>query len=106
MRRGLACEPVAARSYSEKCLNKINLYPCGIVVSLHSPLLAASSDRKVYNPDRYPPFSLFEIKCPSVSSVLDLAVTGLKWCDLYVWCKNDDHLETIYFNKDLWDDFY
>lgn len=90
-------------------MNKINLYPCGIVVSLHSPWLAASPDRKVYNPDRYSPFGLLEIKCPSVSSVLDvkylkkddtgvlnikrnhnyyyqiltqLAVTGLKWCDL------------------------
>ena len=31
-----------------------------------------------------------------------LAVTGLDWCDLFVWCSNDYHLETIYLNRDLW----
>ena len=68
------------------------------------------------------------MKCPHVSSVLEvpylakgetgamklkrnqnynyqvlaqLAVTGLDWCDLFVWCPNDYHLETIYLNRDL-----
>ncbi|KAJ8307894.1 hypothetical protein KUTeg_014541 [Tegillarca granosa] len=129
MRRGLACEPVAVSAYSCKLENKVNLYPCGVVVSFSAPWLAASPDRKVYNPERNPPFGLLEIKCPSTSSVLEvnylkkdetgslsikrshsyyyqvlsqLAVTGLTWCDLYIWCENDDHLETIHFDNILW----
>ncbi|KAJ8299129.1 hypothetical protein KUTeg_023189 [Tegillarca granosa] len=129
LRRGLACEPVAVSAYSCKLENKVNLYPCGVVVSFSAPWLAASPDRKVYNPERNPPFGLLEIKCPSTSSVLEvnylkkdetgslsikrshsyyyqvlsqLAVTGLTWCDLYIWCENDDHLETIHFDNILW----
>ena len=30
-----------------------------------------------------------------------MAVTGLKWCDFYVWCRNDDHSETIYFDEGI-----
>ena len=32
-----------------------------------------------------------------------LAVTGLEWCDFFVWCENDYHLETIYLNQAIWD---
>lgn len=129
MRQGLASEPTAAKKYSEVCQNKVNLYPCGVVVSPWAPWIAASPDRKVYNPESFPPFGLLEIKCPQVNSVLEaqylkkdqmgalklnrnhqyyfqilaqLAVTGLQWCDLFVWCENDYHQETIYFNEDLW----
>ena len=31
-----------------------------------------------------------------------LAITGLVWCDLLVWCENDYHLETVNFDKDKW----
>ena len=31
-----------------------------------------------------------------------LAVSGLDWCDFFVWCSNDNHLETIYLNRDVW----
>ena len=129
MRQGLALEPVAAKAYAESLQNRVNLYPCGVVISPWSPWLAASPDRKVYFPERFPAFGLLEIKCPQVSSILEvpylskdetgtmklkrnhnyyyqvlaqLAVTGLDWCDLFVWCSNDYHLETIYLNRDLW----
>lgn len=130
MREGLASEPVAARCYAEKAMNKnVNLYPSGIIVNFWCPWLAASPDRKVYNPQRFPAFGLLEIKCPQVSSVLEakylvktatgqlelkrnhpyyyqvltqLAVTDLEWCDFFVWCKNDFHLETVYFNEHVW----
>ena len=130
MRQGLALEPVAAKAYAESLQNKVNLYPCGVVISLWSPWIAASPDRKVYNPKRFPAFGLLEIKCPQVSSDLEvpylvrdetgtmklkrnhnyyyqvlahLAVTGLDWCDFFVWCPNDHHSETIYLNRDQWD---
>ncbi|KAJ8320593.1 hypothetical protein KUTeg_002180, partial [Tegillarca granosa] len=114
LRRGLACEPVAVSAYSRKLGNKVNLFSCGVVVSFSAPWLAASPDRNVYNPERNPPFGLLEIKCPSTSSVLErnhsyyyqvlsqLAATGLTWCDLYIWCENDDHLETIHFDNMQW----
>ena len=129
MRHGLESEPTAATAYATYKDSKVNLYPCGVVVSVTSPWLGASPDRKVYNPEMYPPFGLLEIKCPQVDSVLEaqyltkddnnvlklkrthpyyyqiltqLAVTGLQWCDLFVWCQHDHHCETIYFNKDVW----
>ena len=131
MKQGLASEPVAATCYAEVHQNKVNLYPCGVVVNPWAPWLAASPDRKVYFPERFPAFGLLEIKCPQVSSILEttylakdetgslklkrnhnyyfqvlaqLAVTGLDWCDFFVWCQSDHHLETIYLNRDLWDD--
>ena len=130
MREGLASEPIAARCYAEEALKKVYiLYPSEIIVNFWCRWLAASPDRKVYNPQRFPAHGLLEIKCPQVSSVLEakylvktatgqlelrrtrpyyfqilmqLAVTGLEWCDFFVWCKNDFHVETVYFNEDVW----
>ena len=31
-----------------------------------------------------------------------LAVTGLEWCDFFVWCQSDHLKETIYFNAEIW----
>lgn len=108
----------------------VNLYPSGVVVSPFVPWLAASPDRKVYCPSRQPSFGLLEIKCPQNENIADiaylelvdgaltlkknndyyyqiqcqLAVTGLHWCDLYVYLKNGlHHVETIRFDKCFWD---
>ena len=70
MRQGMAFEPVAAEVYAREKAYKLNLYPCGVVVSDSCPWLAASPDRKVYNPEMYTEFGLLEIKCPQVGSVL------------------------------------
>jgi putative phage-type endonuclease len=135
MKRGKACEPLAAASYAVIKENSINLYPSGVIVNPYCPWLAASPDRKVYDPTRqHEPFGLLEIKCPNVSSVLEikdgsikrdkdsgqlylnqnhmyyhqvqmqLAVTGLPWCDFFVWTENpkDYHLETVRFQKESW----
>ena len=72
MRQGLALEPVAAKAYAESLQNRVNLYPCGVVISPWSPWLAASPDRKVYFPKRFPAIGLLEIKCPKVSSVFEV----------------------------------
>ena len=128
MKAGIAAEPFAAAAYVLAQDNKVNLYPCGVVISHWAPWIAASPDRKVYKPSMLPPFGILEIKCPQNTSVLEckylmkygdelrlkrnhlyyfqiltqLAVTGLDWCDFFVWCQHDHHLETIYFNKELW----
>ena len=123
-------EPVAAIMYCNILNNDINLYPCGVVVSSWAHWLAASPDRKIYDPSKKPTFELLEIKCPNKNSVLEvpylkmvdghlqlnrrhkyytkvltqLAVTGLDWCDFFVWTENDFHLETIVFDRDQWQD--
>ena len=131
MKRGLELEPFAAVQYSKLHGDMVNLYPCGIVISESSPWLAASPDRGVYLPTRTPSFGLLEIKCPQAINLqsvdylrLDdqgqlqlkkrhnyyyqiltqLAVTGMSWCDLFVWCEaaSTSHCETIWFNPDEW----
>jgi len=109
----------------------VNLYPSGLVISPFSPWIAASPDRKVYCPDRDPPFGLLEIKCPQNIHINDviylknkkqpsvtrlkrsheyyfqvmcqLAVTGLEWCDFFVYLESgESHLETISFDPIFW----
>lgn len=135
MKHGIDTEPVAAVNYAKFMMDRVNLYPSGIILSNLSPWIAASPDRKVYNPARQPPFGLLEIKCPfkdniqyvaSIKSAngsrkLDkkhdyfyqvqtqLAVTGLFWCDFYVFLRQadgsvDQFCETIYFEPLFWKD--
>ncbi|XP_046577620.1 uncharacterized protein LOC124285440 [Haliotis rubra] len=110
MRHGLACEPTAAQVYADMQDATVNMFRCGIVISPFCSWLGASPDRKLYHPSRTPPYGLLEIKCPTnPKSRLDylhvsdgqfqlktnhniyyqiqmqLAVTGLTWCDLFVW---------------------
>jgi len=108
----------------------VNIYPSGIVVSPKVPWMAATPDRKVYDPSADPPFGLLEIKCPDLAQKdlkdlkylqlkngtlcvkrndnyyhqvqMQLAMTGLMWCDFYVWSTTDTHLERIYFNAADW----
>lgn len=107
--------------------NNINIYPCGIIVSHHAPWLAASPDRKVYQPSMNPPFGLLEIKCPVkplmeclylkrdgdgwklkrnhnyyYQVMMQLAVTGLDWCFLFVWHSDESHLELVHFADEFW----
>lgn len=128
MKDGIMNEPDAAVQYNLETRRSANIYPCGIVISPSACWLAVSPDRKVYMPDRTPPFGLLEIKCPQVSSVLEtqylvkqedkltlkvthqyytqvqaqMAICGLHWCDFFVWCANDNHLETIHFDPIFW----
>ena len=135
MRAGLAKEPEAAAKYCHLRGNNINMYPCGCVVSCSAPWLAASPDKKVYDPTKENPFGLLEIKCPESENVsqhecleqdevgrlqlkrnhnyfyqilCQLAVTGMPWCDFFVWCSKDDssHCETIHFDdyRGMWQD--
>ena len=128
MADGLADEPFVVEQYGQVHGRVMNVYPCRIIVN--PSWLAASPYRKVYLPKRQPPFGILEVKCPRVSSVLEtsclqrvddqlilssygyytqvritqLAVTGLDWCDFFVWCLNDYHMETIHFDPLTWQD--
>ncbi|XP_028517845.1 uncharacterized protein LOC114576043 [Exaiptasia diaphana] len=79
MKHGVLCEPKAAKAYSEVMNNTVNILPCGIVINPWCPWLAASPDRKVYNPQRTNPFGLLEIKCPDVHSVKDVQYLEQVW---------------------------
>lgn len=134
MKDGLAREPKAATKYSHIKDNKVNLYPCGCIVNCWASWLAATPDRKVYDPSKPYPYGLLEVKCPEDDTVtgadwlhvkdgklqlkrthpyfyqviMQLAVSGLPWCDFLTWCYKDDsyHLETFYFEEhsELWND--
>ncbi|XP_048257330.1 uncharacterized protein LOC124136371 [Haliotis rufescens] len=126
MRHGRACEPTAAQTYADD--TSVNMFRCGVVISPICPWLGASPDRKIYNPSRNPPYGLLEIKCPTIPKSrleylhvsdgefqhktnhnvyyqiqMQTAVTGLTWCDLFVWHEDYHHLETLYFNQHDWD---
>ncbi|XP_025079814.1 uncharacterized protein LOC112555598 [Pomacea canaliculata] len=132
MKDGIKNEPLAAEAYSNMKGNTVNLYPAGIIIHPDAFWLAASPDRKVYDQSRtQDPFGLLEIKCPSMSTrrsleelpyleevngklqlkrsdryyyqiQMQLAVTGLEWCDFFVWSVDACHLETINFDQNFW----
>jgi hypothetical protein len=130
MREGLEDEPVAAHCYGQVIRLQGNVLPCGLVISPFASWIAASPDRKVYLPNKAQPFGILEIKCPRKDSVSEcpylkpipnglllnrkheyytqvqtqLAVTGLPWCDFFVWTKQDHHRETINFDPVFWQD--
>ena len=133
MKEGSLREPEAAVAYANIMNDDVNLYACGLVISPYSYWIAASPDRKVYCPTRQPPFGLLEIKCPQAQVIQDvkclesvatsdgsvyrlkrsdiyyyqvmcqLAVTGLTWCDFFIYLENSTcHLETIDFDPVFW----
>lgn len=128
MKRGLELEPVAAAEYQD--LTGYEIFPCGFVINHHAPHLGASPDRKVIDPSASPTHGLLEIKCPNKGSVRDckylrckadgslslkttheyyfqvmgqMGITGLKWCDFFVKCSDDHHLERVHFQPKEWE---
>ena len=129
IKAGLLKEPLAAREYSKVNNDMVNLAPIGIVVNKFCPQIAASPDRKVYDPNKLQKFGLLEMKYPQAASVTELnylhhdaagnlklktnhnyyyqvqkqmAVCGLTWCDFFVLTENDFHSETIQFDQHFW----
>lgn len=84
-------------------MNTVNFYHAGIVINPFSCWLAASPDRKVYCPERNPPFGLLEIKCPVAESLTEVkclqninGMFSLKkndnyyyYCNFYIWTENE-----------------
>ena len=86
----------------------------------------------MYDSNHPKPFGLLEIKCPQCDSSQNakclktvngqlklkkgheyyyqvqgqLGITGLRWCDFMVFCKDDWHIETIDFDQDFFNDMY
>ena len=70
MKHGIDTEEEAAAAYVDS--GACNVSPAGIVVNLSCPHLAASPDRRVYDPSENNPLGLLEIKCPVKDSVSGL----------------------------------
>lgn len=124
MRRGVELEPVAAQQYLKVTGNLV--YPCGFVVNPNAPHLGTSPDRKVVDGTS---FGLLEIKCPAKNSCQDcpylqrqadggyklkethayyyqiigqLGLTGMPWCDFFVMCAEDYHLQRVHLDVEKW----
>ena len=120
MKRGVEQEPIAATQYMKLTGNLV--YPCGFVVNPDASHLGTSPDRKVIERggSESPSYGLLEIKCPLKNSFTEcpylckqadgsyklkechthhyqimaqLGLTGMSWCDFFVKCEDDCHLE-------------
>lgn len=128
MKFGIEHEPIAAKSYCEMTGNSV--YLCGFVINPSAPHLGTSPDRKVFDSNANPQHGLLEIKCPSKDSFVEcqyllknkntglyklkpghiyyyqvmgqMALTGITWCDFFVKCRQDFHMERITFNPEKW----
>ena len=125
MKHGIETEEEAASAYADS--GECNVFPAGIVINPSCPHLAASPDRRVYDPSETDPWGLLEIKCPITDSISQLKylkcvngvyklkkthnyyyqimgqmmLTGCDWVDFYVYCKNDFHLERVRFDAEF-----
>lgn len=127
MKRGLELEPVAAAHYTEVTGNPV--YMCGFVINPNARHLGTSPDRKVLQHGYDKRYGLLEIKCPDQYSytsckylqkhsgdtyslkrnheyyyqvIGQMGITGMPWCDFFVKCDNDYHLERIHFDIEMW----
>ena len=124
---GLKHENEASKAYAKLTGN--NVYSVGIVINPTAPYLSCSPDRRVFDSKMIlaERFGLLEIKCPQANSYIELpylqlknqgytlktnhmyfhqiqgqmGITGAKWCDFMVYCKEDMHLERIKFDKEF-----
>ena len=126
MRYGLANEGSAAATYAES--KGVNVRRSGFVINPGCPHLGASPDYIVFDPNENDdPFGLMKAKCLQCLSVRiakclrlvngelklrktheyyyqiqgQLGLTGMQWCDLMVLCKDDWHIERIYFDEEF-----
>lgn len=84
MRRGLVLEHVAIEEYCN--VREVNHYPCGFLIHPDAPLMGATPDGIVYDPEGQPVFGLLEIKCPNVRSYVDCP---------NILIKDDTHTEAV-----------
>ena len=70
MKHGIETEEEAASAYADS--GECNVFPAGIVINPSCPHLAASPDRRVYDPSKTDPWGLLEIKCPITDSISQL----------------------------------
>ena len=67
MKQGIDTEEEAASAYADR--RDCNVFPAEIVINPSCPHLAASPDRRVYDPSGTNPWGLLEIKCPIMGSI-------------------------------------
>jgi hypothetical protein len=129
MKFGMQNEHFAVETYCQLTGNSSFL--CGFVINPCAPHLGTSPDRKVFDENAAPQCGLLEIECPCIEESFtdcpylklnattgvyklrrshkyfyqimgQMALTGMTWCDFFVKCKEDYHLERVYFDKSIW----
>ena len=131
---GIKYEPEAIHAYMKHMNNRsmsVDVYKCGLFVSLKEPTLACTPDGKVIDPGCTEPFRLLEVKflvtpldacsdsnfcCENVDGQCKLKIThpyyaqvqgqmritGTKWCDFVVYTKKGMSIERILFDPQYW----
>ena len=124
MKYGTLHEDEAAQQYS--ATYNITIYPVGFIINPSRSYLGCSPDRGVCDSSNGDDLAgLLEVKCTMRDYVTDvtflkdvggrlqlqrshpyyeqcmgqMGLTGVKWCDFYVWCENDYHCERIAFDS-------
>ncbi|XP_035004588.1 uncharacterized protein LOC118102469 [Hippoglossus stenolepis] len=104
---------------------RVNWYPCGLVVHPNAPWLGALPDGLVYDPSKNHGFGLVHIKYIGLRSFVtcrflvcrdgvltlnrshrvywniqgEMMVTGVWWCDLFVFSRDDILVQRIYRDR-------
>ena len=127
MKYGIDHEDEAAQQYSQHFGRDV--YSVGLVINPSVPHLACSPDRRVYDATEEDPWGLLEIKSSMADNLSELnylklheqngkyslkkshayyyqvmgcmGLTGSKWEDFYVSCKQEFHFERVYFDADF-----
>lgn len=127
MKYGVEHEDEAAQYYSEQSRN--TCYKVGFIINPSLSHLGCSPDRRVHDPTENSAWGLLEIKCSMADRLSNLkylkfnartakyslrqshqyyyqvmaclGLTGCTWGDFFVFCKQEFHLERIYFDTDI-----
>ena len=125
MQYGVDHEDEACQAYANHL--KVNIYAVGFIINPSASHLGCSPDRRVYDPSENSPWGLLEVKCPQVQCFTEatclrcnsvgtyslrkthpyyfqilgqMGITGSPWCDFYLWCHNNFHVERLYFDHE------
>lgn len=121
-------EEMKSEALREYCRHMcVNWSPCGLVIHPYAPWLGALPHGLVYDPKENPVYGLVHVKCIQLRSFIEcgflvckhgvlqlkkssslywhmhgeLMVTGMSWCDLLVFSKEDMLVQRIYRDESI-----
>lgn len=123
-----ADEEMKSEALREYCRHLcVNWSPCGLIIHPDAPWLGALPHGLVYDPKENPGYGLVHVKCIQFRSFIDcgflvykygvlqlkktnsvywhiqgeMMVTGMSWCDLLVFSKDDILVQRIYRDESI-----
>lgn len=127
-KNSLTDEKIKSEALREYCRNMfVNWSPCGIVIHPDAPWLGALPHGLVYDPKEDPRYGLVHVKCRQLRSFMgcgflafkygvlqlkktnslywhvqgEMMITGMSWCDLLVFSKEDILVQRIYRDENI-----